>query len=355
MERSSKNYGKSKERKPTGKVGMMAVLLAVLVFLLVFIDLLLGSVRIPMSDVLKFIFTGSAGSEVSQNILFNFRLPRVLAAVLSGSALAVSGLLMQTIFRNPLADPSVLGISAGASLGVALVVMGSSALGLSFLGNQFSMVLAALAGSMLVLMLVMAVSVRVRNVIVILILGMMFGFAASAVTSILQYFSSEVSLKSFVIWTMGSLSSISGNQLWIFALLVFLGLVLAMLVARPLNVLGVGENYAQLLGYNVKAIRMVVFISTSLLAGSTTAFVGPVVFVGIAVPHVVRMAVKTSNHHVLLPTTLLAGAAFMLLIDTIAQLPGAGIVLPVNTVAALMGIPVVIYVIFKGSHFHAAS
>lgn len=355
MEQSSSSYSKIKEKRSSGKVGMAIALLGVLVLLLVFCDLLLGSVRIPMSDVLKFILTGNAGSEVSQNILYNFRLPRVLAAVLSGSALAVSGLLMQTIFRNPLADPSVLGISAGASLGVALVVMGSSALGLSFLGNQFSMVLAALAGSMLVLMLVMAVSMRVRNVIVILILGMMFGFAASAVTSILQYFSSEVSLKSFVIWTMGSLSSVSGNQLWFFALLVILGLLLAMLVARPLNVLGIGENYARLLGYNVRSIRMVVFVSTSLLAGSTTAFVGPVVFVGIAVPHVVRIAVKTSNHHVLLPTTLLAGAAFMLLIDTISQLPGSEIVLPVNTVAALMGIPVVIYVIFKGSHFHAAS
>lgn len=318
-----------------------------LIALLAVVDLLLGTVRIPTHDVISFIVTGKASDAVNQNILLHFRFPKLITAILAGSALSVSGLQMQTIFRNPLAGPYVLGISSGASLGVALVIMGGSALGLSFVTGPLGTIIAALIGSMLILLLIMGVSVRVRDIMTILILGMMFGMAVSAITGILQYFSNQNSLKSFVIWTMGSLGSVNGRQLWFFAGAVALGQFSALLLARPFNVMSLGENYARSLGYHVERIRLIVFISTSMLAGTTTAFTGPLAFVGIAVPHIVRMFVKTSNHAVLIPATLLFGAIFMLICDIIAQLPGFDLVIPINSVAALMGIPVVIYVIIR--------
>lgn len=315
--------------------------------LLFLLELLLGSIKIPFSDALDFILACPNQNGLSHNILSNFRLPKALTALLAGGALAVSGLLMQTIFRNPLAGPYVLGISSGASLGVAIVVLGSSALGLSFWASQLGIVIAAMLGSMLVLMLILTVSVRVRNIMTILILGMMFGSAASAITNILQYFSNETALKSYVLWTMGSVSGVSGDRLLLFAAMVITGLIMAFATARPLNVLGLGENYARTLGYNVLKIRLLVFISTSLLAGVTTAFCGPIGFIGIAVPHIVKIALRTSSHAALIPATLLTGINMMLFCDILAQLPGFDLVLPINSVTALMGIPVVIYVIFK--------
>lgn len=319
-----------------------------ILFLLLFLlELLLGSVKIPFAHVVNFIFSGSTVDNLTQNILINFRLPKALTTLLAGCALSVSGLLMQTIFRNPLAGPYVLGISSGASLGVAIVVLGASALGLSFWASQLGIVIAAMLGSMLVLLLILAVSVRVRDIMTILILGMMFGSAASAITSILQFFSSETSLKNYVLWTMGSVSGVSGDRLLLFALFVLLGLVLAFVVVRPLNVLSLGENYAKSLGYNIMRIRLLVFISTCLLAGVTTAFCGPIGFVGIAVPHIVKISLRTSSHAVLVPATLFTGMNMMLLCDVLAQLPGLEVVLPINSVTALMGLPIVIYVIFK--------
>jgi len=315
--------------------------------LLALLSLLLGSVAIPLADIKAYFLGGSFTDEVNLSIIQNFRMPKVVSALLAGSALAVSGLQMQTVFRNPLAGPYVLGISSGASLGVALVLMGSSAFGLSFWGSQVGTVVAALVGSLLVLMLILAVSIRVRDIMTLLILGMMFGTAVSAVTSLLQYFGSETSLKNFVIWTMGSLGGVGRQQLWLYAALVLLGLALAWAYVRPLNVLGIGDTYARSLGFNVKQTRFLIFLSTSLLAGAATAFNGPIAFVGIAVPHLARMVFRTSNHAILVPASALAGAATLLLCDIIAQLPGSATVLPLNSVASLMGIPVVIYIVLK--------
>lgn len=322
----------------------IALLLLLLLFML---DLALGSVRLPIAEVLGALFGSSADNALASSIVTGFRLPKAIAAVLAGGALSVSGLLMQTVFRNPLAGPYVLGISSGASLGVAVVVLGASALGLGYWAGQLGVVLAALMGAMLVLLLIMAVSVRVRDIMTILILGMMFGSAASAITSILQFFSDESALKSYVLWTMGSVSGVSGPRLLLFAGIVVLGLLLAQLLARPLDVLNLGESYAKTLGYNIMGVRFMVFLSTSLLAGSAAAFCGPIGFIGLAVPHIVKLLLRTSRHALLLPATLLAGADVLLLCDLLAQLPGSDLVFPINSVAALMGIPIVIYVVFN--------
>jgi len=315
------------------------------------LDLLLGSVKIPFKHFVDFVFGNEIKDPVARQILVNFRLPKTIAAILAGSALAVSGLQMQTIFRNPLAGPYVLGISSGASLGVALVVLGLSAFSIPMWISQLSIATAALIGSMLVLLLILAVSVRIKDIMTILIMGMMFGSAASAIVSILQYFSNESVLRSFVIWTMGSLGSVTGIQIWFFALLTFLGLLMALLLARPLNVIFLGENYARNLGLRVGLVRFLVFLSTSLLAGATTAFCGPIGFIGIAVPHVVKMIFKTSNHAILIPASIIAGAVVLLICDIISQLPGMNYTLPINSIAALMGIPVVIYVVIKNKRF----
>lgn len=329
----------------------MAASVLVLVALLT-LDLVLGSVRIPMRDVLQSLL-GHTDNALAQSIVSNYRLPKAITAILAGAALSVSGLLMQTIFRNPLAGPYVLGISSGASLGVALVVLGSSALGLGFWIGQLGVVLAAMMGAMLVLLLILAVSMRIRDIMTILILGMMFGSAASAITSILQFFSDESSLKSYVLWTMGSVSGVSGDRLSLFAIIIAVGTVLALLLARPLNVLNLGENYAKTLGYNVISIRFLAFLSTSLLAGAAAAFCGPIGFIGLAVPHIVKISLRTSNHTALLPATLITGGNMLLLCDLLAQLPGSDLVFPINSMAALMGIPVVIYVIFKNKRIAA--
>ncbi len=329
----------------------MAASVLVLVALLT-LDLVLGSVRIPMRDVLQSLL-GYTDNTLAQSIVSNYRLPKAITAILAGAALSVSGLLMQTIFRNPLAGPYVLGISSGASLGVALVVLGSSALGLGFWVGQLGVVLAAMMGAMLVLLLILAVSMRIRDIMTILILGMMFGSAASAITSILQFFSDESSLKSYVLWTMGSVSGVSGDRLTLFAIIIAVGTVLALLLARPLNVLNLGENYAKTLGYNVISIRFLAFLSTSLLAGAAAAFCGPIGFIGLAVPHIVKISLRTSNHTALLPATLITGGNMLLLCDLLAQLPGSDLVFPINSMAALMGIPVVIYVIFKNKRIAA--
>lgn len=325
---------------------------ALLLGVLLTLDLVLGSVRIPASEVLRSLF-GQPESLLSQSIVLNYRLPKAITALLAGAALSVSGLLMQTVFRNPLAGPYVLGISSGASLGVALVVLGTSALGVSYWVGQLGVVLAAMMGAMLVLLLILSVSVRVRDIMTILILGMMFGSAASAITNILQFFSDESALKSYVLWTMGSVSGVSDVRLAMFAGIVGVGAVLALLLARPLNVLNLGEGYAKTLGYNVLSIRFLSFTSTSLLAGSAAAFCGPIGFVGLAVPHIVKLSLRTSNHAVLLPATFITGGNMLLLCDLIAQLPGSDLVFPINSVAALMGIPVVIYVILRNKRIVA--
>lgn len=325
------------------------VLLLFTVVILAIIDLLAGSSATGNSWISNYLISGSLDNTM-QAVLFQFRIPKMLTAILAGSALSVSGLQMQTIFRNPLAGPYVLGLSAGASLGVALLVMGFG----SFLvwdgGNWFStlsIVLAAWLGSGLVLFLVMVVSAYLTNLLSILILGILFGSAISAVVNLLQYFSTEMMLKSFIVWTMGSLGSTSMAQLYWFSTLVFVGFILSFAVARSLNVLLLGENYARSMGVNIKKTRMLTFLSTSILAGTVTAFCGPIGFIGIVVPHVSRMVFKTANHFVLIPSCILIGSGIMLVADLISQLSIEGFILPINTVTSLTGIPIIIWIIIR--------
>ena len=327
--------------------------LAILLVVLFFADTVFGSVLISVSEILQ-ILIGKGENAVYKTIILEFRIPKAIVAVLAGAALSVSGLQMQTVFRNPLAGPYVLGISSGASLGVAIVVLGVSAFGISSLsgiGTSFSIAAAAWFGAFVVLMVILAVSVRVKDIMTILIMGMMFGSAASALVSVLQFFSNESMLKAFVIWTMGSLSSVAGMQLWVFSAAIGVGSILSLLSIRMLNVMQLGEGYAKTLGLNLTVARMLVFISTSLLAGSVTAFCGPIGFIGIAVPHISRMMFRTANHSVLVPSVMLTGSVTLLLCDIIAQLPGMEATLPLNSVTSLLGIPVVIYVVFRNRKF----
>jgi iron complex transport system permease protein len=279
-----------------------------------------------------------------------FRIPRVITALVAGIALSVSGLQMQTVFRNPLAGPYVLGISSGAGLGVALVVMGFSGFfGYSIFSSSGSwlLVVAAWLGSGLVLMLILAVSYRIKDIMTILILGMMVGSGISAIISILQFFSRESALKAFVIWTMGSLNNVGQDQLPYLLMGFIPGIIVSVLILKPSNAIMLGENYARTMGVNIRLYRIMVFSATSLLTGTVTAFCGPVGFIGIAVPHIARMISGTSKSVVLLVYTILLGSIFMLLSDILSQLPGTDIILPLNAVTSVMGIPIVIWIILR--------
>ncbi len=324
--------------------------LSIIVIVLFLLNIMLGPVKIPIKDVINILFTGEASREEWATIILGFRVPKALTAVLAGIALSVSGLQMQTIFRNPLAGPYVLGISSGASLGVAIVILGYSAL-LGSVMNEWAgkwmIVLASWLGSGLVLLLIMAVSVRIKDIMTILILGMMFGSIISAIVSAFQYFSDEAMLKSYVIWTMGSVANVSGDQIFIFSVCIIIGLVISLLSVKFLNMLLLGENYAQTLGLNIRTARLMIFLSTSILTGTVTAFCGPIGFIGIAVPHLCRILLRTDDQKKLMYASILAGAAVMLLSDTLSLLPGKGTILPLNTVTAIIGIPIVIYIIMR--------
>ncbi|MFW5657208.1 MAG: FecCD family ABC transporter permease [Bacteroidota bacterium] len=328
------------------RIHIILFILGLMLLVLFLAALSLGSYQIDFKTLVH-IFSGQDTSDpISSNILINFRLPRVLTAVLAGSALAVAGLQMQTVFQNPLAGPYVLGISAGASLGVALLTMSGISIGAGIFGTT-SMVVAAWLGSMGVLMLIFLVSSRVHDVLTILILGILFGSAISAVVSILQYFSTATALKSFIIWSLGSLGNTSMEQLKVLGPVVLVGLVIAFMASKRLNVLLTGDKYALSVGMNVNFLLLVVFLSTGLLAGSITAFCGPIGFIGVAVPHIVKIMMRTSNHFYLIPGTILAGADIMLFSDILSKLPGQQQTLPINSVTAVVGIPVIIWIILK--------
>ncbi|MDP4209357.1 MAG: iron ABC transporter permease [Bacteroidota bacterium] len=313
-------------------------------------DLFWGSVHIPVKNILQALLWGNGGKEEWTLIVLDFRLPKALTAVLAGSALSISGLQMQTMFRNPLAGPYTLGISSGASLGVAFVLLGfSSVLGfhLDGIAANWVIVISAWLGAGAVLLLIFLVSLRINDIMTILILGIMFGSVSTAIVSVLQYFSNEVLLKSFLVWTMGSLGNVSGTHLWVLLPSVGIGLIISLLTIKMLNLMLLGENYARSMGLNVNLARFLIFFSTSILAGSITAFCGPIGFIGIAVPHICRMLFKTSDQKVLLFACIVVGAMLMLVSDLISQIPGSGMVLPINTVTALLGIPVVIWIIFR--------
>ena len=324
--------------------------LSIIVFFL--LNLLLGSVEIPMRDIFAILFRGETDNIIWANIILKSRLPQALTAMMAGAGLGVSGLLMQTVFRNPLAGPSVLGISSGASLGVACVVLLSGSIGgvaLSKLGviGEVTITLSAIIGSLMIMALIAMVSQKVRGNVTLLIMGVMIGYIANAIIGVLKFFSAEEDIRAYVIWGLGSFSRVSGGQTYVFVILMLILLPSAFFLIKTLNLLLLGDSYARNLGLNIKRARMLVIGCSGVLVAVVTAYCGPVIFLGLAVPHICRGIFHTSNHTTILPATLLGGASLALLCNIIARLPGFEGALPVNSVTALVGAPVVMWVLFN--------
>ena len=323
------------------------VLLGFALVALAIADMLIGTESIPVREIISSLW-GDVSVE-HETIIYKLRMPKVIVAILSGMALSASGLLMQTLFRNPLAGPYVLGINSGASFAVALFTLAVPMMtsSLSWLYN-IGVTGVALIGSAAILLMIMALSRRIKSISVILILGMMLGSAISAVVGILQYMGTEESLKSFIVWTMGSLSNVDTEQLYIFAPVVVVGLILTLVAAKPLNMLLLGESNARTLGLNIRLSRGVIFLATTLLAGTVTAYCGPIGFVGLAMPHLARMTFRTSDHRTLMPAAMLWGSVAMLLCCLLSDLIARySVVLPVNTLTALLGVPIIIFVVLR--------
>ena len=336
-------------------VTLSMLLLVAAILILFFLNLLLGSVEIPVKSVWNIITGGSGESEIWQNILLKSRVPQSLTALVAGAGLAVSGLQMQTVFRNPLAGPSVLGISSGASLGVAFVVLLSGSIGgvaLSSLGffGELALTVAAIAGALSVMALIVFVSQKVKGNVTLLIIGVMIGYVANAVIGVLKFFSVEEDIRAYVIWGLGSFARVSGNQVVVFVCIMAVLLPLSFLLIKTLNLLLLGDAYARNLGLNIKRARLCVITCSGVLVAIVTAYCGPITFLGLAVPHLCRGIFRSSDHRVLMPASLLAGAALALLCNLIARMPGFEGALPVNSVTAIVGAPVVIYVLFKKRH-----
>ena len=335
-------------QKNTYKLSFL--ILTILLLLFFFANISLGSVSIPVKDVFNSLLGNNIENETWQHIIVNYRLPKAFTAILVGSGLGISGLLMQTLFRNPLAGPFVLGITSGASLGVALVIMGASIFGGALAGlliSKWSIVIAASLGSFLVLLAVIMVSAKVRDTMAILIIGLMFGSITAAVVSVLSYFSSAEQLQQYIFWGFGSLGNLSWNELLIFLLVYCFGILISIASLKSLNTLLLGENYAKSLGVNIKQSRFIIIIATSLLAGTITAFAGPIAFIGLAIPHITRQVFNTSNHKILLPAVFIFGAIIMLICDSIAQLPTSDYTLPINAITSLIGAPIVIWLLVR--------
>lgn len=312
----------------------------------------MGSIAIPLTEILS----GLTGGEISRKsweiILFDYRIPKAFTAILAGVALSLSGLQMQTFFRNPLAGPYVLGISSGAGLGVALLLLGGSAFGWELLGaggfaGIWGTILAASTGAILVLVLMSLTAWRVKDSMTLLIIGLMFGSATGAIISVLSYFGGADELKLFTVWSMGSLGGVSQAQLGVFLITCVVGIIPVLIYVKSFNAMLLGERYAESMGVNLYRLRWAMIISTGILAGSATAFCGPVAFIGIAVPHLARMVFQTGDHRVLFPASALIGAGFLLLCDSISQLPGTAETLPINAITSLFGAPLVIWLILK--------
>lgn len=322
-------------------VSLKFVIAGVSLLLLVALDLLTGAELISPLEAL-------ASDGFDRNIIVGFRIPKLITAVIAGMSLAVSGLVMQTVFRNPLAGPYMLGVSSGASLGVALFMMAAPMTGYVFI-RMFGMAASAWLGSAMVLVIVTAVSIKMRDIMAILIIGLMIGSAVSAFVDVLQFFSNESALKGFVLWSMGSLGGLSSVQLSILAGSSLTGITLAICQMKNMDVMLLGENYATTMGVNVVRSRTVLFVSTALLAGGVAAFCGPIAFIGLAAPHIARMIWKRAPHRILLPATLLVGVVLMVLCDILSSVPMSGYPLPLNTVTALFGIPIVVAVVWRGN------
>jgi len=326
------------------------VLLAVIVVLAV-ANLLIGSVRIPIEEVCR-ILLGEDTNEIASNIIWKSRLPQALTAMVAGAGLAVSGLQMQTVFRNPLAGPSVLGISNGSALGVAVVVLLSGRIGgvaLSRLGylGETAMSVGAVVGALAVMMLIVWISQKVKGNVTLLIIGVMIGYLANAVIGVLKFLSPEEDVKAFVVWGLGSFSRVSGDEMILFVVLMCVMLPLSCLLVKPMNLLLLGDRYAANLGLNIRRARLSVIVCSGVLVAIVTAYCGPIMFIGLAVPHLARALFRTSDHRLLMPATMLCGAILALVCSLIARIPGFEGALPVNSVTALVGAPVIGVVLFS--------
>lgn len=311
-------------------------------------DLISGQVSIPLKEVFKILFGQESSKSTWEYIILNFRLPKAITAILVGMGLSISGLLMQTLFRNPLAGPYVLGLSSGSSLGVAFVILGAGFLP-SFISSavlsNYGIVLASCLGSFMVVLAILIVAQRLRNTMSILIVGLMFGSFAGAIVNVLSYFSTAEQLQKFTFWSMGNLGNLSWNSISILGVAVGFGLLLSLFSIKSLDALLLGENYAKSVGLNFKKARFIIIIATSILAGSITAFAGPIAFIGLAVPHIAKLLFQTSNHKILFFSTLLLGAILMLICDIISQMPYLSMTLPINAITSIMGAPVVIWLL----------
>lgn len=333
-------------------VAFYMLLIMASIFLFFFLNLVLGSVSIPLRAVWNILWGTGNESVIWQNIIWKSRVPQALTALVAGAGLSVSGLQMQTVFRNPLAGPSVLGISSGASMGVAFVVLLSGSLGgvalskLGFMG-EIALTIAAIAGSLSIMALIVFVSQKVRGNVTLLIIGVMFGYIANAVIGVLKFFSVEEDIRAYVIWGLGSFARVSGDQMTLFICIMVVLLPLSFLLVKTLNLLLLGDAYARNLGLNIKRARLLVITCSGVLVAIVTAYCGPIIFLGLAVPHLCRGMFRTSDHRILMPASLLAGASLALVCNLIARMPGFEGALPVNSVTALVGAPVVMSVLFN--------
>ena len=328
------------------------IILSIALVALAVCDLMIGTTALSAGDV----WAAIIGNPVDANhatIIYKLRLPKIIVAVAAGMALSASGLQMQTLFRNPLAGPYVLGINSGASLGVALFTIAAPMLGIATTSwfTMFGIAGMAWIGSAAILLLVMSLSRKIRNINIILIVGMMLSSAISAVVGILQYMGTEESLKAFVVWTMGSVATVTVEQLNILVPVVIIGLMLSVLAIKPLNILLLGESYAETMGLNLTRSRIIIFLSTTLLAGSVTAFCGPIGFIGLAIPHLARMTFRTADNRILMPATILWGGVAMLICTIVCDIVARnGMMLPINTITSLLGIPIIIYVVLHNNN-----
>ncbi|GAE15034.1 iron ABC transporter permease [Bacteroides pyogenes] len=333
-------------------VWLLMLLLAAVILFLFFLNLVLGSVSIPFRSVWDICLLGDESNLIWSNIIRKSRMPQAITALVAGAGLSVSGLQMQTVFKNPLAGPSVLGISSGASMGVAFVVLLSGSLGgvaLSRLGliGELALTIAAIAGALAIMALIAFASQKVKGNVTLLIIGVMIGYVANAVIGVLKYFSVEEDIRAYVIWGLGSFARISGGQLFPFVITMAVLLPLSFLLIKTLNLLLLGDSYARSLGLNIKRARLLVISCSGALVAIVTAYCGPIIFLGLAVPHLCRTLFRTSDHRILMPASLLVGAAMALLCNLIARMPGFEGALPVNSVTALVGAPVVVSVLFR--------
>jgi iron complex transport system permease protein len=326
------------------------VILCVFLLFIGVVNISLGSVYIPLKQIIMALFDGDIEKESWRTIVLNYRLPKAITAIIVGSGLSISGLLMQTLFRNPLAGPFVLGISSGASLGVAILILGGAFFGATISAYAFSnwgQAIAASLGAFLVLSAVLLAAIKVRNTMSILIIGLMFGSFTAAIISVLAYFSSANQLQQYLFWSFGSLGNLSWAEISLLLFSFLIGVSLVILVIKPLNSLLLGENYARSMGVNIKRTRYLILIATSLLTGVITAFSGPIAFIGLAVPHLTKLLFSTSNHKILIPAVAIGGAIIMLICDSIAQLPTSEFTLPINAITSLFGAPIIIWLLVR--------